>query len=495
MNVESFLKLADQFKLGSLTTESIHPLTLNLSDKVKNNLQDAIDALKAADVLALSKLESKLDEIEGLHVICQKTLQENKKIFLCGCGATGRLALTIEFLFRKMGRGDKVVAFMAGGDYALIKSVESFEDRMSYGARQLNELGFTEGDLLLAITEGGETSFVIGAALEATKISSNNPYFLYCNPDDQLMHIERSREVLEHSDIIKLNLTVGPMALSGSTRMQASTVQMYTVGMAILTNSQDPSSFKIKCLEKINFLKTLDYSILEPFISWEAEVYHADGIVTYRGDADLAISLLTDTTERSPTFSLRPFEQNFQEDYCLCYLAVADTHESQKAWQKILARNPRGLSWPNLDKAVDLEQIYAFDISENAILRRSTNVNHHLIDVFLEENDLIIATEQFSLRQPVDNCLFTTHLCLKLLMNTHSTLVMGKLDRYKSNMMTWVSPSNYKLIDRAARYVIELASQQEKKLNYQNVVEEIFKVREQKNVNQAIVVQVLENLL
>ncbi len=34
----------------------------------------------------------------------------------------------------------------------------------------------------------------------------------------------------------------------------------------------------------------------------------------------------------------------------------------------------------------------------------------------------------------------------------HSTLVMGRLGRFEGNLMTWVYPSNGKLIDRAARY-------------------------------------------
>ena len=41
---------------------------------------------------------------------------------------------------------------------------------------------------------------------------------------------------------------------------------------------------------------------------------------------------------------------------------------------------------------------------------------------------------------------------LKMLLNQHSTLVMGRLGRYESNIMTWVSPNNGKLVDRAARY-------------------------------------------
>lgn len=42
---------------------------------------------------------------------------------------------------------------------------------------------------------------------------------------------------------------------------------------------------------------------------------------------------------------------------------------------------------------------------------------------------------------------------LKVLLNKHSTLVMGKLNKIKSNLMSWVRPSNNKLIDRAIRYI------------------------------------------
>lgn len=73
----------------------------------------------------------------------QDTLKSGNKVFMCGCGATGRLSLVLETLFRqKFGNTDKVISFMAGGDFALIKSVESFEDRTEYGERQLMELGF-----------------------------------------------------------------------------------------------------------------------------------------------------------------------------------------------------------------------------------------------------------------------------------------------------------------------------------------------------------------
>jgi len=45
---------------------------------------------------------------------------------------------------------------MAGGDVALIHSIEKFEDFPDFGERQLRELGFKQGDLLISCSEGGE---------------------------------------------------------------------------------------------------------------------------------------------------------------------------------------------------------------------------------------------------------------------------------------------------------------------------------------------------
>lgn len=53
-------------------------------------------------------------------------------------------------------------------------------------------------------------------------------------------------------------------------------------------------------------------------------------------------------------------------------------------------------------------------------------------------------------------CRLSHHSLLKILLNSASTLIMGRLDRYFSNIMTYVKPTNYKLIDRAARYVMIL---------------------------------------
>jgi len=115
---------------------------------------------------------------------------------------------------------------MAGGDFALIKAVEGFEDFTTFGKKQIGDLGVSEKDVVFAITEGGETSFVIGTAWKGVEVGAK-VYFVYNNPDDVLcQHVQRSREVIQDHRIEKINLVTGPMAITGSTRMQATTIQL-----------------------------------------------------------------------------------------------------------------------------------------------------------------------------------------------------------------------------------------------------------------------------
>jgi N-acetylmuramic acid 6-phosphate etherase len=67
------------------------------------------------------------------------------------------------------------------------------------------------------------------------------------------------------------------------------------------------------------------------------------------------------------------------------------------------------------------------------------------------------------------------HLLLKQMLNIHSTLVMGRLGRYRNNLMTWVSPTNHKLVDRAARYVGHLLAESGRPdVTYETIVRRIF---------------------
>ncbi|MCO4755715.1 MAG: hypothetical protein KC478_14640 [Bacteriovoracaceae bacterium] len=488
--MKNFLDVYKQFKLGTLTTESFHPVTTNLSELSKNDLPKAIELLQTVDRQALGKLKTKLESCYALHQDIKRTIANGEKVFLCGCGATGRLSLALESFWRaEKDNNDQVVAFMAGGDYALVKSVESFEDNASFGSRQLEELGYNQKDLLLGITEGGETSFVIGAIKKAQQGTS--PWFIYCNPDEELQSIERSNDLLINPNVYKLNLTTGPMAISGSTRMQASSVQMLAVYFGLFYPDMSEDEFIAKSTKEIDELIGLDACFLTNFITAETRAYNNNQCVTYVSDPSCAMTILTDTTERSPTFSLAAFEKHDQDHRSLAYLTIANTHSSEQAWHNLLGRVPRTLEWNDLPVNVGESELYKFDISSNSVERREGQT----FDISKSDGDCLFRFLELEHKlKNVSNSPVLNQIALKLILNIHSTLIMARLGRVEGNVMSYVRPSNYKLVDRATRYVLELAARQQLNLDYLDVAKEVVEQSSTLVEGESVVMKSLEAL-
>ena len=501
---EAFLKIAPQFRLGELETEKPHPKTTELSALVKTDLIKAISILKEIDLEALEVIKKQGGRIMKMKADIEKTIHGKHKVFLVGCGSTGRLSLVLETLWRKKKAGtgyeNAVISFMAGGDTALIKSIENFEDYPDYAVRQLEELGFSDGDLLIASTEGGETPFVIGATEKAVEISTVLPYFLYCNPDEILMDLtERTTNILKNSSVNRINLSVGPMAISGSTRMQSSTILMYAIGLALL-DSFNEVDIKMDVNKFIKRVKETDYSFLSRYIIRESNVYKTGSFLVYTTHEDLGISILTDTTERSPTFTLHPFENylNRESKPSLSYLCLPDYHDSKSAWKGLLNRMPRPLDWKEYPVTAE-SRFYGFDISREGIRKRKEKVSPAGIEIFdirresgkfrfeLQGEISFIKTNGLSLLHE--------HLLLKMMLNILSTLIMGVLGRYESNLMTWVTPSNNKLIDRAARYVGILLERSGMKAGYAEIVYELFEEMEKEVGTRSLVLDTYSRIV
>lgn len=482
MDPEAFLKVSAQYRLGDLVTEQPHPETVALAELAQSDLHAAIAAFHRVDLMALERLAAFLDPLPDMVRSMKETVDTGGRIFLAGCGATGRLSLALEALAREAWlphSGDGALyGFMAGGDAALIRSIESFEDYPAYGARQLREPDFGENDLLIAITEGGETPFVIGACMEAAERSRRPPWFLFCNPPALLRRVaERSRAVLDHPGIRAWPMEIGPMALAGSTRLQAATVQMLVTGAALAEAfGHGPAPDLVARFRDL--VEAQDPAWLAPFIEAEARIYAGDDLVLYQTD-HYGITVLTDTTERSPTFSLPPFENRHDPDQpgSPCYLSLPECRNPREAWARVLQREPRALDWKGLAGRAGFAYLLGHDISCQAAEWRSARfpgkrqypylihgVGPTLGFAGLEYN-LGLAGEPLLLR----------HLLLKCRLNLQSTLVMGRLGRFTSNLMTCVAPGNYKLIDRAARYRQHRHRQQTgETLPYPDAVREVF---------------------
>ena len=86
------------------------------------------------------------------------------------------------------------------------------------------------------------------------------------------------------------------------------------------------------------------------------------------------------------------------------------------------------------------------------------------------------------------------HIILKLILNTLSTLVMGKLGRFEGNLMTWVRPSNNKLIDRAIRYSQILLKEKGIVVSYENIARACFITLEQEHWNRSLVMEIVKRV-
>ena len=88
------------------------------------------------------------------------------------------------------------------------------------------------------------------------------------------------------------------------------------------------------------------------------------------------------------------------------------------------------------------------------------------------------------------------HLLLKQALNIHSTLVMGRMGRYKNNLMTWVSPTNGKLVDRAIRYVRHLlVDAGHTGRSYEEIAGQLFVEMERADPGESVVMRTYQALI
>lgn len=501
---DAFLRVAADFQLGSLPTEQRHPDTYELATLARADIRSALKILQEIDRGVVASVMAKEKELSRLEAAIGETLRAGGRIFFYGCGATGRLSMSIEYVWRLMHRdtphADRALGFMSGGDLALVHSIENFEDHPEFGARQVREIGFGPNDLLVSTTEGGETPSVIGATEEAARISKRKPWFLYCNPDHVLHEqVERSRRVLENPGIEKICLFVGPMSLSGSTRLQASTALMLGAGSALL-KAAGTGIAPPRLADLLNFVRETDFSFLEPFIEEESRIYTEGGYVLYETD-EHGITILTDTTERAPTFSLLGFENQKNPDRVpsLSYLRLPLAKTPLEAWKAILLRDPITLEWDELRSAAGRDRLLGFDFSAAALEQRQKLCAPKRLHRFLiERSGRELRFELEGHRHAVNlyglHPLFE-HLFLKIALNMHSTLLMGRYGRYESNVMTWVKPSNNKLIDRSIRYVEHLLHNAKVfGFSYEDICFELFEQAEKMRPSESVVLKTVDAL-
>jgi N-acetylmuramic acid 6-phosphate etherase len=101
--------------------------------------------------------------------------------------------------------------------------------------------------------------------------------------------------------------------------------------------------------------------------------------------------------------------------------------------------------------------------------------------------------EKYFFLIPFSNPLFK-HLVLKMILNTHSTLIMGRMGRYEGNVMTYLRASNNKLIDRAIRYIDMILIRKDIFLSYIEICHKLFELLEVTPSDQSIVMATVSEI-
>ena len=511
-NARDFIINETQFHLGFLPTEQSNPQTRNLDKEFPRSTVDGIANLQLVDrnVLTMAQKVLKSAPFEKLCADGLETLKNGRKIVFSGCGATGRLSILLESMWRECAGkyapltpyADQVFSIMTGGDYALVKSVEFFEDFQVFGRRQVQEMGMGENDMLVAITEGGETSSVLGSVFEALDCGSR-VFLMFNNPADLLAeHLERSRKAIRDPRVCVLDLYCGPMALAGSTRMQATTSEQLVAGGALesvmcrltgkpQTDYASEFGALLAQLESPEAVKGI-----ADYIAFEADVYRKKGLITYFAN-DYLLDIFTDTTERSPTFMLPPFRKNDDNISPRPWAFVKNPlFITEETWIRGMNRKLRCLEWEIKDyRDMNIPE----SICSNPPKIRSTELLkfevgcEHPEDRTVTGNDAAVLITVGNMPCPEDlkngfanvqapfacrkylsvggaaEADFSVpcevkesplhlmgHMAVKLVLNTVSTGVMAVLGRITSNWMSWVNVSNKKLMDRGIRLICEI---------------------------------------
>ena len=550
---KDFIENEKQFHLGAIPTEQSNPLTRGLSTKIKRDTAEGVKTILAADkyIPEVSAKCFESDAFKALVKDLRRCIDERRRFHFSSVGASGRMALQLDSTWRLFWtdmvqklplRAKEWVeiaecsnSFMTGGDRACVRSVENFEDYQTFGAQQTVDSGATPGDVLVVLAECSLSSSTIGSAVKGAEMGIAT-YYLYCNPKEILCeHLERARKVFSTPGITFLPLFVGNMAVAGSTRMQVTTVELLVAGAAIelaawewlkdnLTEEElatvgvgalEPAEYSAQfenCVKQLASGEAL--AGMGKAVEFEADTYTNKGLITYITH-DYLQDILTDTTERQPTFTLPPFRRTDDHTSPLSWAYAKDPlYPASIAWQHIIRRPLKGLDWSvelykEMNAAqsiidnppeVGSDQLSFYDLgnSDDATRYSQHPARLVLVDIdgrsahngcveWYKENlpkydgGLVLRMGDIPEEKICENELrvpvklphtimeLLPHLMVKLAFNLLSTATMAKMGRVWSNWMIQVLPTNKKLIDRSTRVIAELAH-----IPYEQACEEFF---------------------
>ena len=206
-------------QLKQMVSESRNPDTMQIdlmdSKQILNCINNEDKKVPIAVEQCIEPMSKAVDAIVDAFKV-------GGRLIYIGAGTSGRLGIldAVECPPTFSVSHEQVIGIIAGGNKAIHKSVEGAEDDMNLGQTDLENINFSDKDILVGIAASGRTPYVIGALNYANSVGATT-VSLTCNPDCEMSN---------RADI-SICTIVGPEVVSGSTRMKSGTSQKLVLNM------------------------------------------------------------------------------------------------------------------------------------------------------------------------------------------------------------------------------------------------------------------------
>ena len=202
-----------------MNTESVNIKTKGISDATT---EEMLYMINDEDATVAGVVRSVIPQVAKLVEAGVSTLKNGGRIFYCGCGTSGRIAVAdaAECPPTYGVSRDLVNAIIAGGEKAMINASEGCEDSREKGVETFEKVGVKSGDLVIGVSAAGRAPFVL-AFMEKAKEIGAFVGALVNNTETEMSKVAD----------LTIELLTGAEAIKGSTRMKAGTSQKLVLNM------------------------------------------------------------------------------------------------------------------------------------------------------------------------------------------------------------------------------------------------------------------------
>jgi N-acetylmuramic acid 6-phosphate etherase len=178
--------------------------------------EDIAETIIESQFAAVAAVQAVRKEIALAASAMQGRLQDRGRVIYVGAGTSGRLAVQdgAELAPTFGWPEERLVLLIAGGEDALLRSVEGAEDDAEQAVRLISQHALAAQDVLIGVAASGTTRFTLAALREAKRRGAltlgiaNN----------------KASPILEEADH-PIFLNTGSEPIAGSTRLKAGTAQ------------------------------------------------------------------------------------------------------------------------------------------------------------------------------------------------------------------------------------------------------------------------------